>query len=94
MNIRRLLFDVDKALARPSLLEIATALNGCSGVKGFNIVVGDVDIETLDMSVTIEGENLNYDEIVKAIENTGAVVHGLEQIAVGDRLIEPVERAR
>ena len=94
MNIRRLLFDVDKALARPSLLEIATALDGCSGVTGFNIVVGDVDIETLDMSVTIEGDDLNYDEIVKAIENTGAVVHGLEQIAVGNRTIEPVERGR
>lgn len=75
-------------------LNAREALDGCSGVGGFNIVVGDVDIETLDMSVTIEGENLNYDEIVKAIENTGAVVHGLEQIAVGERLIEPVERAR
>jgi hypothetical protein len=94
VNIRRLLFDVDKALARPSLLEIAEAIDGCSGVKAFNIAVGDVDIETLDTNVTIEGDGLNYGEIVNAIENTGAVVHGLEQIACGDHIIEPVKRTR
>lgn len=94
MNIRRLLFDVDKALARPSLLDIAEAVDRCGGVKAFNIAVGDVDTETLDMNVSVEGENLNYDEIVKAIEHTGAVVHGLEQIAAGDRIIEPVKRTR
>lgn len=94
MNIRRLLFDVDKALARPSLLEIADAVGNCSGVKAFNIAVGDVDIETLDMNVTVEGDKLNHDEIVKAIEHTGAVVHGVEQIAAGDHIIEPVKRIR
>jgi len=94
MNIRRLLFDVDKALARPSLLDIAEAVSRCGGVQAFNIAVGDVDIETLDMNVTVEGDNLNHDEIVKAIEHTGAVVHGLEQISAGDRIIEPVRRSR
>lgn len=94
MNIRRLLFDVDKALARPSLLEIAQAVSACQGVEAFNIAVGDIDTETMDMNVTVEGTRLDYDEIVKAIEQTGAVVHGLEQIAVGDRAIEPVKRTR
>jgi hypothetical protein len=94
VNIRRLHFDVDKALARPSLLEIAEAIDRCPGVKAFNIAVGDVDTETLDMNVTIEGDVLNYSEIVKAIENTGAVVHGLEQIAAGNHIIEPVKRTR
>jgi hypothetical protein len=50
VNIRRLLFDVDKALARPSILDIAEAVSQCSGLKAFNIAVGDVDTETLDMN--------------------------------------------
>ena len=94
MNIRRLLFDVDKALARPSLLDIAKAIDQCAGISAFNISVEDIDVETLDMNVTIEGENLDYDEIVRSIENTGAVVHGLEQIAAGSQIIERVKRAR
>jgi hypothetical protein len=64
------------------------------GISAFNISVQDIDVETLDMNVTIESDDLDYEQIVSAIENTGAVVHGLEQIAIGARVIERVERAR
>jgi hypothetical protein len=94
MNIRRLLLDVDKALARPSLLDIARAISGCTGIEAINISLGDVDAETMGLEITIEGNGLDYDEIAKAIENSGAVVHGIEQIIAGDRIVERAERAR
>lgn len=94
MNIRQLLLDVDKAVARPSLLEIAQALDGCRGVEGVNITVGEIDIETVGMNVTIEGENMDYDEITKAIESTGAVVHSLDEIAIGSRIVPRIPRVR
>ena len=92
--IRRLVLDVDKAIQAPSLLEIAYAIQSCSGVEACNITVSEVDIQTVGTNVTIEGTALDYDEIVRAIENTGAVVHGLDQIAAGDRIIEDVPRSR
>jgi hypothetical protein len=49
MNIRRLLLDVDKAFARPSVLEIAQAIDGCTGVEAVNITVGEIDMETVDL---------------------------------------------
>lgn len=94
MNIRQLLLDVDKAVARPSLLEIAEAIDKCHGVEAVNITVGEIDIETVGMNVSIEGENMEYDEIVKAIESTGAVVHSLDEIAVGQRIIPRIQRVR
>lgn len=94
MNIRQLLLDVDKAVARPSLLEIAEAIDKCHGVEAVNITVGEIDIETVGMNVSIEGENMDYDEIVKAIESTGAVVHSLDEIAVGQRIIPRIQRVR
>lgn len=94
MNIRRLVLDVDKALARPSILDIARALSACAGVEDFNITVTEIDVETVGMDVTIEGQSLAYDHIVEAIESTGAVVHSIDQIACGQRIIERVERAR
>ena len=94
MNIRQLLLDVDKAVARPSLLEIAEAIDKCHGVEAVNITVGEIDIETVGMNVSIEGENMEYDEIVKAIESTGAVVHSIDQLASGTRIIEPAKRER
>lgn len=94
MNIRQLLLDVDKAVARPSLIEIATAIDGCRGVEAVNLTVEEIDIETVGMNVTIEGDNMDFDEITKAIESTGAVVHSLDEIAIGARIIPRITRVR
>lgn len=94
MNIRRLLLDVDKAIARPTILEIAGAVASCSGVEGLNVTVGEIDMETVGMDITIEGANLDYEEIVGAIEATGAVVHSVDQVIVGSRIVEGITRVR
>lgn len=94
MNIRQLLLDVDKAVARPSVLEIAEAVDRCRGVEAVNITVEEIDIETVGMNVTIEGDNMDYDEVTHAIESTGAVVHSLDQIAIGARIIPRIPRVR
>jgi hypothetical protein len=94
MNIRRLVLDVDKAIKRPSLLELAQAIDNSDGVEAFNITVEEIDIETVGMIITVEGENLDYDNIAKAIENTGAAVHSIDQVVAGSRLIECIRRPR
>ncbi len=94
MNIRQLVLDVDKAMARPSLVEIAAAIDACHGVQSLNITVEEIDIETVGMDVTIEGDKMDYEEIVQAIESTGAVVHSLDQIVVGERIIPRIARVR
>ena len=94
LNIRRLVVDVDKALKTPSLLEIAEAIHGRAGVQSSNITVTEVDQETMGTNITIEGEGLDYDELVRAIEHSGAVVHSLDQVVSGERILEHVPRAR
>lgn len=94
LNIRRLVLDVDKALRIPSLIEVATALNACPGVQAFNISVTEVDQETVGTSITIEGEQIDYDELVRHIETSGAVVHSLDEVVCGDRIIDYVARKR
>jgi hypothetical protein len=94
MNIRRLVLDVDKAKIRPSMVELAEAISSCRGVKGVNITVGEIDLETVDMDIAIEGDNLDYDLIEKAIESAGAVVHSIDQLLCGEKLVEYVKRAR
>lgn len=94
MNLRQILLDVDKALERPSLIEIAEAIEKVKGVEGLSITVTEVDMETVGTEVTIEGENLQYNDLVNAIEKTGAVVHSVDQIICGKRMITPVRRVR
>lgn len=94
MNIRRILLDVDKALEIPSILEIAEAIEGVSGVEGANITVTDIDVETVGMEVTVEGDNINFDELKEAIVRVGAALHSIDEIVVGTRIIERVPRSR
>ncbi|HEX4077436.1 MAG TPA: DUF211 domain-containing protein [Rhizomicrobium sp.] len=94
LNIRRFVIDVDKALKTPTLIEIAAAIHSCKGVQASNITVTEVDQETIGTNITIEGEGLSYEEIVRAIEYSGAVVHSLDQVVSGSRILEYVPRAR
>jgi hypothetical protein len=94
MNIRRIVLDVDKAVSRPTLLEITSAIEAVPGVHGLNLTVTEIDIETVGTNVTVEGEGLDYDALVKAIESTGAVVHSIDEIVAGKEIVEMVSRKR
>jgi hypothetical protein len=65
-----------------------------AGVEAVNITVTEIDIETVGFNVTIEGQNLSYEMLVKAIEHTGAVVHSIDQLVAGERIVEEIRRVR
>ena len=94
MNVRRVTMDVDKAVKRPGLLELAEAVDRVRGVEAFNITVGDIDIETVGMDITVEGDDIDVPGLVDAIEHAGAAVHSIDEIVVGSRVIDRVERSR
>jgi len=94
MNIRRLLLDVDKAIQRPEIIDIAKAIAGAPGVAGLNITVTEIDVQTVGMDITVEGDHLDMGALVRAIESTGAVVHSIDELAAGERLVEPIARER
>ncbi len=85
---------MDKAIAKPSIVEIAVAIEAVPNVEGVNITVTEIDVETIGMDVTIEGNGLDYDLLVKAIESTGAVVHSIDQLISGKRMVERIKRSR
>ena len=94
MNVRRLQLDVDKAVARPDLLDLAEAINGVPGVEAVNITVTDIDVETMGTEVTIEGDKIDINALFTAIEKLGAALHSIDEIVVGDRIINRVPRVR
>ena len=94
MNVRRVLLDVDKAIQRPDLLELAEAIDGVAGIDAVNITVTDIDIETVGMDVTVEGDGIDIRMLVTVIERAGAAVHSIDEVVAGSRLIERVARRR
>ncbi|WP_217493817.1 DUF211 domain-containing protein [Humibacillus sp. DSM 29435] len=74
MNVRRLQLDVDKAVARPDLLDLAQAISTVHGVEAVNITVTDIDVETMGTGVTIEGDNIDVNGVFTAFEKAGAAL--------------------
>ncbi|MBN1133620.1 MAG: DUF211 domain-containing protein [Methanosarcinaceae archaeon] len=89
-GIRRLVLDVLKP-HHPSIVELSQKLSVLKGVAGVNLSLYEVDQQTENIKITIEGENLDYEEIKESIDNLGAVIHSVDEIAAGKQLVEEVE---
>ncbi|HUW68320.1 MAG TPA: DUF211 domain-containing protein [Candidatus Nanoarchaeia archaeon] len=89
-GIKRLVLDVLKP-HYPLTLEYAKGLSELEDVSGVNISLYEVDQQTENIKITIEGDNLNYENIKEVIEDMGGVIHSIDEIAAGRRLVEEVE---
>jgi uncharacterized protein len=94
VKIRRVLLDVDKAIQQPEIVDIARAIDAAPGVTSLNVTVTEIDVQTVGMDVTVEGGDINLQALVRAIEATGAVVHSIDELAAGERMIERTPRSR
>jgi uncharacterized protein len=94
MKIRRMVLDVDKAITRPPIIDLVQKITEVPGVQAVNVTVTDIDIETVGMNVTVEGDAIDHVALLAAIETAGAAVNSIDQVVCGDRLIEDVPRQR
>ncbi|MCW6169083.1 MAG: DUF211 domain-containing protein [Thermoplasmatales archaeon] len=88
MGLRKLVLDVGKGLNRPTLMELASAVEAVQGVEGVNIRVTDMDIETMGLIMTVEGVNIEFDALVNSIEETGCVIHSVDEVVSGKKMVE------
>jgi hypothetical protein len=71
-----------------STVELANRLGRVSGVKAVNVTVTDTDVEVLGLVIVVEGDNINYDEVRRVIEDLGGAIRSIDQVVVGDYLLE------
>ncbi len=89
-GIRRLILDVMKP-HRPSIVDVALRLSHVKGVSGVNCILSEVDQQTENIKVIIEGPNIDYDEVSETLEGMGAVIHSVDSVVAGRKLVEDVE---
>lgn len=92
-NLRRLVLDVLKPLD-PSIVELVQFLADLEGVDGVNISIYEIDRRVENAKITIEGHDLNYQNIVQTIEEHGGSVHSIDEVAAGRVLIEDVDTSQ
>jgi hypothetical protein len=88
-NLRRLVIDVLKPL-EPSIVQLVQMLADFEGVDGVNISIYEIDRRVENAKLTVEGYNVPYQEIIDLIEENGAAIHSIDEVAAGKVLIEDV----
>ncbi|MEM0448960.1 MAG: DUF211 domain-containing protein [Methanomassiliicoccales archaeon] len=89
-DIRRLVLDVLKP-HHPNIVELARRLSVLEGVSGVNCTLEEVDQETESIKITIEGNAIDFDAVEEAISQSGAVIHSVDSVSAGKKLVEEVE---
>ena len=88
-GIRRIVLDVLKPHS-PRLTDLALMISRDERVDGVNISLKEVDQNTESITVTLEGNNINYETIKEILQEAGAVIHSIDQVVAGKELIEEV----
>ena len=88
-NVKRIILDVLKPHV-PSIIEVAEKLGSLDGISGVNISLEEVDAETDSVKITIEGNNINYNTVNKIITECGAVIHSIDGVSAGIKIVDEV----
>ena len=88
-GIRRIVLDVLKPHT-PRLTDLSLMLARDERVMGVNCTIKEVDQNTESITVTLEGDNLEFETIKEILEQAGAVIHSIDQVVAGKVLVEEV----
>jgi hypothetical protein len=88
--IRRLVLDVLKP-HRPSVVDLSLALSNLEGVDGVNIMIYEIDQHVENAKITIVGTNVSFDVVKEKLEEMGATIHSVDEVASGKKLVEAVK---
>ena len=88
-KIKRIILDVLKP-HKPSILEIANRIGDLEGISGVNISLEEIDTNTHSVKITIEGNNIDYARVKKEISECGAVIHSIDGVSAGIKIIDEV----
>jgi uncharacterized protein len=85
----RIVLDILKP-HEPIIPMFAKYLSEISGVDGVNITLLEIDKETENIKVTMQGDDLDYEVITQAIEEYGGSIHSVDEVVAGKKIIEEV----
>ena len=86
MKIRRLILDVLKP-HEPTVIEYADKITELEGIEGLTLNVMEIDNKTQSVEISVEGEDVPYEQIRTVIENLGGAIHSVDQVSAGSRIV-------
>lgn len=84
--VRRVVVDVLKP-HEPPLVEFSRRLGTVDGVEAVDVAVIEIDRDVQNVRVIVEGEDLEYPRVEDSVEELGATVHSVDEVACGEYLV-------
>lgn len=88
--IRRIVLDVLKP-HNPSVVEVSEALSHLEGVEAVNVIIYEIDQQVENAKIVIAGSSIDFESIKKKLEELGATIHSVDEVAAGERIVEEVK---
>jgi hypothetical protein len=88
--IKRLVLDVLKP-HEPSVIDLSLGLSNLDGVEGVNTIIYEIDQQVENVKVIIAGNDIDFENIKKKLEEMGATIHSVDEVAAGKRIVEEVK---
>lgn len=85
-SVKRVVLDVLK-LRDPPLPEFALRLCSMPNIDGVKVSLVEIDQNTESVKVIMEGDDVDLDFVEKMMKEYGAVVHSIDEVAVGKRVV-------
>ena len=81
IHIKRMVIDALKP-RETTILELSKALCLIKGVDEVETTVTEVDVKTETIKLIIKGRDINYEDIVKIMQENSAVIRSVDEINV------------
>ena len=88
--IRRLILDVLKP-HKPNVVEVSEALSHLEGEEGVNKIINEIDQKVENAKVNVAGSSISFEDIQKKLEEFGATIHSIDEVAAGKIIVEEVK---
>lgn len=86
-KIRRLVVDALKPM-EPNIVELAKVISLKNGVSAVNISMVEIDLKVENAKITVEGDDIIYEEIRDLIEDMGGSIHSIDEVVAGKMIID------
>ncbi len=80
MNLKKLVLDVVKGLNKPTLVELAQEIVKIKGVGDVKISVSEMDMEVMGLTVTIDGDGIEFDTLIEGVEESGCAIRSIDEV--------------
>jgi len=84
---RRLVLDTLKP-HEPNIIDLANELSELTGVSAVNISIYELDRMVENAKITIEGDDIAFEQVSLTIEDMGGTIHSIDEVVAGKMIID------